>query len=120
MINVINTKLIQQLDKLGRNIKNNEGTDNKVSDDCKTSGNYDEEIITINNGGSLKVKQVTIDKVNNNVNEVFMHDTVNSRNNESRKLFGVSNRVAFSVDELEKEWRDHLNVEWGTEVKFFP
>ena len=45
-LNKMNTKLIQQLDKLARNIKNNEGTDNKVSDDCKTSGNYDGEIIT--------------------------------------------------------------------------
>ena len=52
-------------------------------------------------------------------NEVSMHDMVNSRNNdESRKLFGFSNGVAFSVYELEREYEDSLNAGCEQRAKF--
>ena len=66
-----------------------------------------------NNGVSLSVKQVTVNKVSNGVN------TVNNISDiESRKLVGVSNGAVISIDDLEKEWRDRLNVEWGQRANF--
>ena len=102
-----------KMTKNNGNISDNSNGDslsaNKVIID-KVSGNnsdnYNDERITNNN-------QVIVDKVtevntsvilsdNSNVveNEVSKNDTVNSNSNdESRKLFGVSNRVVISVDE---------------------
>ena len=51
--------------------------------------------------------------------EVFECDTVsNSRIDESIKSVEVSNGVVISTDELEKEWRDSLNVEYEQRANF--
>ena len=100
----VNTSDNQKADTLNAN----QATVDKVS----SNANHDEEII---NKDKIMVNN------NNKVadNEVFMHDMVNSRNNdESRKLFGVSNGVALSVYELEREYKDSLNVECEQRAKF--
>ena len=109
------TKMIQQLDKLGRNIENNEVTENKVSEN---NGNINDK------GVSLNAKQVTVDKVSNTNNEVVenetsMHDLLskNSGDDESRKLVEVRGAL-MSVIELEREYEDSLNVECEQRAKF--
>ena len=59
--------------------KNNEGTDKKVSDDFKTSDNYNGEIITKNN-------KVIVDKVNENEN----NDSEIMGNNNNNEVVAVS------------------------------
>ena len=75
----INIKVIQQLDKLGRNIENK--VSNNVSHD------------------DVNKSEILLNKINGDM-------LSNSCDNESRKLVDVSNEVVISTDELEKEWRD--------------
>ena len=89
------------------------------NEDSETiSDNYNDEMMTNNN-------QVIVDKVievNTSVmlsdnsdaveNEVSMCDTLSNISDDERgRLVGVSNEVLVSVDELEKEWKESLQVE---------
>ena len=76
---------------------------NKVSDDSNG------EIITNSNGSSSNANQVMNYKVSGGVK---------ISNDESRKLFEVSNRIVISVDELEKEWKESVQVEELQRVNF--
>ena len=77
------------------------------------------------------MKQVTIDKVSNNVNEVnddvnqvfeeavSENDMVNSGDNENRMRVGINHELLLvSVYELEREYEDSLNVECEQRAKF--
>ena len=105
--------------------------DNKVSDDCKTSGNYEGDIITNRNGVSLNAKQVRNYKVSGGVkisndyngSEIILNqdngDTLsNSGDNENKMSVEVNQGLLVSVYELEKEWRDSLNVEYEQRANF--
>ena len=84
-LNKINITVTQQLDKLGRNIENK--VSNSVSCD------------------DINKSEILLNKINGDMLSNSCGD------NESRKLVDVSNEVVISTDELEKEWRDSLNVE---------
>ena len=105
--------------------------DNKVSDDCKTSGNYEGDIITNRNGVSLNAKQVRNYKASGGVkmsndyngSEIILNqdngDTLsNSGDNENKMSVEVNQGLLVSVYELEKEWRDSLNVEYEQRANF--
>ena len=49
----------------------------------------------------------------------YTHLSNRGGDNETRKLVGISNGVVISIDELEEEWRDRLNVEGVQRVKFY-
>ena len=83
-LNEMNVKLIQQLDKLGRNIENK--VSNNVSHD------------------DVNKSEILLNKINGDMLSNSCSD------NESRKLIDVSNEVVISTDEVEKEWRDSLNA----------
>ena len=80
----------------------------KVSSDVSISGNNDSEVM-VNNDSNEVVE-----------NEASKKDTLNdSRNDdENRRIFAVSNGVVISVNELEREYMESLNVEWVQRANF--
>ena len=73
------------------------------------------DVITVND----KLESFVSKEGNKCENVVSKSDTVNnSSNSESRKLVDVSNEEVISTDELEKETRDSLNVEYEQRANF--
>ena len=114
----------------------------KISDDFKTSNNCNGEVITNNKVDRLSANEnmndeEIINEVSSNYSnefnseiksdnsdvvekEVSMCDTLsNISDDESGRLVGINNEVLVSVDELEKEWEESLQVEGLQRVNVF-
>ena len=90
---------------------NKEVTVNKVSNDCKTNGNYSGGVITNSNGNSSNANQVMNYKVSGSVkisnDETLLNKNIgdilnNSGDNENRIRVEVDQRLLVSVNDLEK------------------